>query len=269
LGPLGTNTPVLGPVSLAPGESQVYFGSYTVPFDTCSVSITALGRNICGTNLVANTVSCPVATVPVVAVHESCPPGPVSAGASVAFTGTVSNPGNITLTNVFVFSSQPSPGAPVLGPITLAPGASAPFAGSYIATGGSNPATNSTIVTNSSGTITTNSVVTFTPTNTVSATGRDICQARTVSAAANCLGPIAQAARASVIGSPTLTNGLWSLSFPTENGKAYTLQYKNRFDDSVWINLGTVAGTGATLSLTDTTGVQPATRFYRVISTPY
>ena len=126
-----------------------------------------------------------------------------------------------------------------------------------------------TFTTNNVTTFTTNSVVTFTPTNTVSATGSDICQARTVSAAVNCRGPIDQAAHAGVIGSPTLTDGLWSLSFPTENGKAYTLQYKNRFDDSVWIDLGTVAGTGATLSLMVTTGVQPPTRFYRVISTPY
>ena len=36
----------------------------------------------------------------------------------------------------------------VLGPITLVPGASSNFAGSYIALGGSNPATNSTVVTN-------------------------------------------------------------------------------------------------------------------------
>jgi hypothetical protein len=117
---------------------------------------------------VTNTASaiCPLVTTPGIAVTESCPAGPVSAGASVAFTGVVSNTGNITLTNVFVLSSQPS-NSLVLGPTTLAPGASAPFAGSYIATGGSNPTTNSTIVTNSNSTITTNVVSVITTNTTV------------------------------------------------------------------------------------------------------
>ena len=88
----------------------------------------------------------------------------------MVFGGLVSNPGNITLTNILVFSSQPSNNTPVLGPITLAPGASAPFTGSYIAIGGSNPMTNSTIVTNSSGIITTNRCLLIVTNNTVTVT---------------------------------------------------------------------------------------------------
>jgi len=48
-----------------------------------------------------------------------------------------------------------------------------------------------TFTTNTVTTYMTNSVVSFTPTNTVAATGMDTCQARVVTAAANCLGPVA------------------------------------------------------------------------------
>ena len=77
--------------------------------------------------------------------HGELPAGPGSAGSNVVFGGSVTNTGNITLMNVMVFSTQSSNSTPVLGPITLAPGASAPFMGSYLATGGSNPTTNSMI----------------------------------------------------------------------------------------------------------------------------
>jgi hypothetical protein len=125
-----------------------------------------------------------------------------------------------------------------------------------------------TFTTNNVTTFTTNSVVTFTPTNNVSATGIDICQARTVSAAANCLGPIAQASLARFIGAPTVAQGVLSLSFPTENGKSYTVQYKNELNDPAWTDLETVVGTGGNLPITDAVGAQQPRRFYRVISTP-
>jgi uncharacterized repeat protein (TIGR01451 family) len=165
LGPQGGT--LAGPIELAPGEIQTYAGSYTVPFNTCLVSVTASGRNLCGGELVSHTGSCPVSSTPQIAITENCPPGPVTAGSSVSFSGLVSNTGNITLTNVFVFSTQPDSSTPVLGPITLAPGTSTNYGGTYTATGGSNPTTNSIIVTNASGSITTNVVVTITTNNTV------------------------------------------------------------------------------------------------------
>ncbi|MGD0652671.1 MAG: hypothetical protein ABSA97_16280, partial [Verrucomicrobiia bacterium] len=138
--------------------------------DACATTdtLTATGTDASNGNAVTNRVSatCPILTIPSLAITESCPPGPVSAGSSVVFGGLVSNTGNITLTNILVFSSQPSNNIPLLAPLTLAPGASAPFTGSYIAIGGSNPMTNSTIVTNTSGTITTNVVSVITTNNT-------------------------------------------------------------------------------------------------------
>jgi hypothetical protein len=133
-----------------------------------------------------------------------------------------------------------------------------------------------TYTTNTATSYTTNSVVSFTPTNTVTATGLDICQARTVSAAANCLGPVALAALAPVVqtapplvqvqGVHALANGVISLSFPTENGKSYTVQYKNTLKDPTWTQLETVVGTGGNLPITATTAAQQPTRFYRVVA---
>jgi len=165
-GPQGTNPPVLGPLDLAPGQAEAYSGTYTVPFNTCSVSVTAVGQETCGGTYATNTASCPVAILPAIAITESCPPGPVSAGSTVVIGGSVTNVGNITLMNVMVFSDQSSNSNPVLGPITLAPGASAPFLGSYLATGGSNPTTNWMIITNGIGSIVTN-LVSYIVTNSV------------------------------------------------------------------------------------------------------
>ncbi|MHB8522368.1 MAG: DUF7507 domain-containing protein, partial [Limisphaerales bacterium] len=165
-------TPVFTAAALAPGAVASFTGSYVAPTNCSTTSTsTVTGRTICGV-AITNTVSanCPVVTTPGISITESCPPGPVSAGSSVVFGGSVSNTGNVTLTNVLVFSSQPTNNTPVLGPITLVSGESAPFTGSYIALGGSNPTTNSTIVTNSSDTITTNVVSTIITNNTVTVT---------------------------------------------------------------------------------------------------
>ena len=58
------------------------------------------------------------------------------------------------------------------------------------------------------------------------------------------------------------TNG-FRASVPTENGRVYRLEYKNSLADSNWNRLPLVAGTGAWVSLTDSTATG-AQRFYRV-----
>ena len=166
----GQNLPLLGPLDLAPAQSAPYSGSLTLVSNISGVTITATAQEACKGTRITNAITCPSLSTASITITESCPPGPVSAGSSVVFGGLVSNSGNITLTNVLVVSGQPTNKTPVLGPITLAPGASAPFTGSYIATGGSNPTTNSTIVTNSSGTITTNVVSVITTNSTVTVT---------------------------------------------------------------------------------------------------
>src|ERR1035437_5135205 len=83
-------------------------------------------------------------------------------------------------------------------------------------------------------TYTTNSVVSFTPTNTVTATGMDILLVSNVTASANCIESVAPAPLVPVIGAPTMVNGIFSLSFPTEIGKSYTVQCKNTLTDPAW-----------------------------------
>ncbi|MEI2724784.1 MAG: PKD domain-containing protein [Verrucomicrobiota bacterium] len=62
---------------------------------------------------------------------------------------------------------------------------------------------------------------------------------------------------------PTWSNNSVNITVPTRSGRVYRLEYKDSFSDNSWIALPLVAGTGGTLTLTDSaaTGTQ---RFYRV-----
>jgi hypothetical protein len=68
-----------------------------------------------------------------------------------------------------------------------------------------------------------------------------------------------------------MTNGIFGLSFLTEIGKSYTVQYKNTLSDPTWTDLvppGSVPGTGGPLTIHDPSAAGQPTRFYRVMSTP-
>jgi uncharacterized repeat protein (TIGR01451 family) len=121
---------------LAPGETQTYTGSYIVPPDFCgNDTVTASGFDSCSYALVTSsaTATCPIATTPVITITKNCPPLPTPHGGQVIYSGTVSNAGNVTLINVFVVDNQPSNNTPVIGPITLSPGAVFNFSGQYTA----------------------------------------------------------------------------------------------------------------------------------------
>jgi uncharacterized repeat protein (TIGR01451 family) len=131
------NTPVFGPITLAPGAGTNFSGSYTVsacgPYNDM---LTARGTSACGTSVTnVASASCPSAASPAISVAKVCPASPVPPGGTLVFTGTLTNTGNVTLTNVTVVNNQPSNNTPVLGPITLAPGAITNFTGSYIVQG--------------------------------------------------------------------------------------------------------------------------------------
>jgi uncharacterized repeat protein (TIGR01451 family) len=130
------NTPVIGPITLAPGQSTNFSGSYAVPANCCSYfdTLTATGNSSCtGSNVAASaTAVCPTITDPRLVITKNCPPNPVPLGQPLVFSGIVSNAGNITLVGVTVVNNQPTNNTPVLGPLTLAPGESAPYLGSYV-----------------------------------------------------------------------------------------------------------------------------------------
>ncbi len=66
----------------------------------------------------------------------------------------------------------------------------------------------------------------------------------------------------------TLTNGTLSLTWSTEAGGTYQLQYTSDLGSSNWTNLGSaVTATGATLSAIDSLTNGPQ-RFYRVVLSP-
>ena len=261
--------PPLQPLGdLAPGEWEPYTLCLQVPYDACEVTVIITSQETCAGTWITNSVSCPVTTTPCISITENCPPGPVTNGACVVFGGSVCNCGNITLTNVFVFSSQPgddtppktfalldsplAPAAPsaslVLGPITLDPGVCSNFLVSYTAIGGSNPTTNCTIVTNiivegginyndGGFTYTTNCEVSYTTTNVVIAIGMDICQSRNVGTGADCLGTLVPTVL--IIGTPKVnSDGFYCMSFPTDGWRLYMVQYKDSLLDPAWARLG-------------------------------
>ena len=130
------SAPLLGRLTLAPGEFANYRASYIVPEDFCGTdTVTATGLDVCTKASVSAsvTVTCPVITEPAISITKRCPTEPTPHGGLFTYTGTVKNIGTVTLLNVIVVNSQPVAGTPVLGPITLAPGASVDFSGSYTA----------------------------------------------------------------------------------------------------------------------------------------
>jgi hypothetical protein len=241
------NTPVIGPITLAPGASTNFTASYTAPIDCCQVvdTLTATGKGQCDGTLVSSTSSqvCYLLTTPAITVTRVCPAGSFPAGSLFSFTGTVSNTGDTALTNVFVYSSQPAANTVLLGPIDLAPGESEDFAGSY------------TVAANSD-----------TTTDIVTATGIDDCQARTVTAKADCNGPLTSSGP--VLGTVSSANGTVTLGSSATPGVTYALQYSTSLVKPIWITLpGTVTATGTSVTFTDSVGAGTQ-RFYRVITTP-
>ncbi len=240
------NTPVIGPITLAPGASTNYSLSFTAPVDCCEIvdTVTALGNDLCsGITVQARaTTACPLLTIPGIAVSEICPPTIIPPGGQFYFDGSVTNTGDVNLTNVLVYSIR-SGGITnlVFGPIELAPGESAPFTGNYTVGVGGNPQT-----------------------DILEATGMDTCQARTVVAKSNCAGVVALTSGLS-LRSVTVLNGVAIIVWDTTPGVTGTLQYKTAMSDPTWTTIpGNATTVGTTSTMTDKVGLTPV-RFYRII----
>ena len=106
--------------------------------------------------------TCVVLIHPKIAVTKECVDA--AAGEPITFSGTVTNTGDVLLVDVTVTDDH---GGPVLGPIDLAPGASAPYSGSYTPT--ESPSTNTVTA---EGTASLFGV----PDGKVTATASDTCQ---------------------------------------------------------------------------------------------
>jgi hypothetical protein len=67
----------------------------------------------------------------------------------------------------------------------------------------------------------------------------------------------------SLVSAPALSNGVFSLSVPTQSGRVYELEYKRLLDETNWTVLALVAGSGRPEVLIDPTA-DGAQRFYRI-----
>ena len=130
---------VLFPTNLAFGQAASFSGSW-VPANPCLPSVailtvlatdqfTATPRTL--TNF--TTITCQNTLTPGIKVTKVCPAQPVSPGQLLTFSGSVSNTGNVTLTDIVVVNNQPAPNTAVFTQASLAPGAVANFTGSYVA----------------------------------------------------------------------------------------------------------------------------------------
>ncbi|HEY5912850.1 MAG TPA: hypothetical protein VJA21_19840 [Verrucomicrobiae bacterium] len=128
------NTLVFSTNSLAAGATARFTASYQTPADACSVTDTLMttATDLCGNPVTASTTTtCPLATAPKVGIGRACPATATAPGGALVFTGSVTNLGNVTLTNVTVVVDRPAANTLVFGPATLAPNQVADFTGSF------------------------------------------------------------------------------------------------------------------------------------------
>jgi uncharacterized repeat protein (TIGR01451 family) len=72
-----------------------------------------------------------VLTTPGLALTKTCPATNGLPGGVLGFTGTITNTGNVTVTNVVVVNNQPANNTPVITIPRLDPGEGRSFSGSY------------------------------------------------------------------------------------------------------------------------------------------
>ena len=120
---------------LEPGQGAAFGGSYVVPVNVCSLTdtLTASGADVCGTVVTASATStCAVTNTPRLALTKSCPEIPPMPGQLLVFNGTVTNTGDVAVTNIVILNNQPTNLAPVAVVARLEPGQGLSFTGSYL-----------------------------------------------------------------------------------------------------------------------------------------
>jgi hypothetical protein len=229
------NSPVMGPVTLAPGQTTNFTYTYTPPWgcNCCELvnTFAVNGRDRCASRQVSATytVVSKYLTHPRVIVALECPTG--APGQSVEVPGTVMNSSDITLTNVIVTGND---GARLVGPITLARGETQDFATTYTMGG----------------------------LLRVAATAVDACTGLTVIDEDVCGQVLVQP----VIGKPSINGETITLTWTSQAGVTYRVQSCASLISPVWVNEpGDVVASGATCSKSLGINTGTATRYYRVI----
>ena len=122
--------------TLTNGESATFSGSYFVPTNFCSLTttLTVQGTTLCGLAGVTNSVAatCAVTNTPRLALTQSCPASLPLPGGLLVFSGTVTNTGDVALTNIVIVASLPTNNSLVTVVPRLEPGDGLGFNGSFL-----------------------------------------------------------------------------------------------------------------------------------------
>ena len=238
------NTPVLGPVNLAPGQVANFSGSYPMPYDCCGPcvdTLTARGKESCnGSNVVATASdACPRITTPKISVTRDCPPTPVNLGDLVFFTGVVSNAGNSTLANVVVVDDQ---AGVVVDSLALAPGEAVLYWGLYFATDcGPQVASG------------------------VTATANDVCTGVAVNDRyVTTCGVLCPPMQPVTLIDVKVEQGVFKFSFDTETNRNYTVQFTDELVPPTWQDLTNIPGQDAFVTIP--VSITTTQRFFRVVT---
>jgi hypothetical protein len=205
-------------------------------------TLTVTGAGACnGSNVTATaTAACPGITTPQLSVRVDCPPQPPLQGGLFVYSGSVSNSGNVPLTDVLVTDDKTGAIAQISA---LAPLESAAFTGS------------------------------FTPTNCgpdyaifVTGSARNACTGAAIADQIGAVCPViclGQSPSQLVILNPQLSGNEFQFSLLTENGVNYTVQFTPLLVPANWQELTNIFGNGDTVTITE-----PATnsqRYYRIL----
>lgn len=238
-------TRILGPITLQPGESVEYVVNGTAPLESCqmvdTVFVSAVDR--CEGTRVSDmaTTVCPLQSFPRLAVAKACPSTAAPEGQPWLFAGSVTNTGNVLLTDVQVFNNRiGDKPVRVFGPINLAPGESAHFVAAAPGGSGAEPSL-----------------------DVLEAVGEDACRGTHVSVRANCQGTLPYSTP--VLKSLAHNEGGTTVTWSSEPGVAYVVEYSEALPARVWTALpGRVNAAGDTATVTDTSA-KDTRRFYRVV----
>jgi len=204
-------------------------------------TLTAHGNESCaGSNVVATaSAACARSSTPKIAVSRECPASPIVVGELAFFSGVVSNSGNATLHNIVVTDDQ---AGVVLDNLVLAPSEAVGFFGFYIPV---NCGPNQT--------------------SGVTAVGADVCTGNVVSNRfLTACGVSCQGVQPVTLFGLLSENGDFRLSFATEPGHNYKIEFTDSLLPTNWQTLLIYPGDGSLATIPD--GITNSQRFYRVLS---
>jgi uncharacterized repeat protein (TIGR01451 family) len=211
-------------------------GSYSAG-DPCTPIVQVLA--VSGTDdlglTVSHTFTNPIVPLPGLLITRACPMATLVAGQVATFSGSVSNSGNVMLTNVIVFDAQ---AGGVLDKDTLLPGEVVSYSASYVlAQCGSNV------------------------TSRVSVFANEACAGTSVSnqteIACSVICPLGVIFGSKVDG----TNFVFS--FATQTNVSYTVEFTDALPPTAWQAITNVPGDGSVSAFSDS--ITNTQRFYRLL----